>query len=148
MNCSHCSTSNTFDSRYCKQCGLPLFQSPVSNFSSSATQQPVQDRTIVFLVIMLALLCFETLFYKFIDLVLRPIVTGGRGYGDGLTTIYTICSWGFNLTTITLAVVFAVKSKNKLAKIMLFIYAAVFLINLIQYNIAALFREDFVYYNF
>lgn len=102
------------------------------------------------MVIILGLFCFESLFYKFLEYVIAPILNDGRGYGEGMSAIYTICSWGFNLVTLTLAIIFIVKAKSKLVKIVLIVYGAIFLVNFLQYNIAPLFREEnpFIYFQF
>jgi hypothetical protein len=138
---------NDTDAKFCKNCSRPFAQQP-SNFSAVPVNS--NDPSLNFMVIILALFCFENLFYKFLEYVVSPIVTDGRGYGEGMSVIYTITSWGFNLVTLVLATIFVIKAKNKLVKIILIIYGAVFLINFILYNIAPLFRDknDFVYFNF
>jgi hypothetical protein len=143
MNCPRCNTVNENDSRFCKNCGSPFFR-----YEPPAAAIPANDKSLNFLLIILGLFCFESLFYKFLTFVLTPLLTGSRGYGEPMTTIYNICSWGFNLITIVLSIIFIVKSKNKLVRVVLIVYAAIFLVSLIQYDILPLFRDENDFTNF
>jgi hypothetical protein len=145
VNCPRCNALNDTDAKFCKNCSQPFVQ-----YQSTASAVPARNNDLNLMLIILGLFCFESLFYKFLEYVIDPIVTDGRGYGEGMSTIYTICSWGFNLVTLALAIIFIAKAKNKLVKIVLIIYGAIFLFNFFQYNIAPLFREEnpFIYYQF
>lgn len=144
-NCPYCNAVNDNEAKFCKNCGQQFVQ-----YQSYNAPVATGNSDLKYMVIILALICFESLFYKFLEYVVSPIVTDGRGYGAGMSTIYTICSWGFNLATMIMAIIFAVKSKSKMARIILVIYSVIILINFILYNIVPLFRDanDFIYYNF
>lgn len=144
-NCPYCNAVNDKEAKFCKSCGQQFVQ-----YQSYDTPAATGGSELKYLVIILAFICFESLFYKFLEYVVSPIVTDGRGYGEGMSLIYTVSSWGFNLAMMIMSIIFAVKSKNKMARVVLIAYSVIILINFILYNIVPLFRNanDFIYYNF
>lgn len=144
MTCPNCNTPKDFDSRYCKKCGLPLFQSPVAAFSSPPVPQKTSsEKSLNYLLIIIGLVCAELLVYKFIDKALN--------YNGNLSSMaYTASSWGFNLTILILSVLFIVKTKIPLVRIVLIVYAIIVLYNFVEYDILPLFQSsvDFIYYKF
>ncbi|HET6992477.1 MAG TPA: hypothetical protein VFJ43_14180, partial [Bacteroidia bacterium] len=109
-----------------------------------------KDKSLLYMVIILSLICAESILYLLVEKIIIPVLYGKDNYGNGASRIYDVLSWGFNLATITLSVIFLVKSKNKLVRIVLIVYAALMLYNFIQYDILPLFerKNDFIYYNF
>lgn len=144
MTCPNCSTPNEFDSRYCKKCGLPLFQSPVAAFSSPPVSQKTDsEKSLNYLLIIIGLVCAETLIYKFLDKVVGMFIPES----DWLSPVYTVCAWGFNIALLILSVLFLVRTKIIMVRIVLIVYAFIVAYNFIEYNIWPLF-DHFEYSNF
>jgi hypothetical protein len=152
MNCPRCNAPNENDARFCKNCALPFYPnqySPVSN-TIPFQQEIKKDKSLLYVSILLALICVETIFYLLVEKIIVPILYGKETYGTGANKIYNVLSWSFNLATITLSIIFLIKTKNTLVRILLITYAVLMLYNFYQYDIAPLLekKDDFIYYNF
>ncbi len=154
MNCPRCNTPNENDARFCKNCSLPLFANPAlpQQPYQPVASTPLKDNGVLLLGIILLLGCFRTLYWIFLDKVIQPIFFSDHEGGIDWSAsdwIYKWSEWAFDLITLTLMIVLAVKSKNKMARIILVITVIVEFISFITYKIVPLFyHPDMKFFQF
>lgn len=145
MNCPRCSSPNYEGAKFCSNCGNTL---------GLPWQQPVEtkDRSLTNLVILIGWSCFTSIVWLIVSKGVIPVIQkdGGSENWKMVSLIYDVMGWIFSIVTILLSLFLAITAKSKAAKIILIIFLAISVLQLIIYQVLPLFehKNDFVYFNF
>lgn len=145
MNCPRCSSPNYEGAHFCSNCGNTL--------DAPWQQQPqTKDRGLTNLVILIGWSCFTSIVWMIVSKGVIPLIQKGSGSENWkmVSLIYDVMGWVFSLITILLSLFLAITAKNKTAKIILVIFLAISVLQLVIYHVLPLFerKNDFINFSF